>query len=390
MDVLTAFSGSVKDGDNEYTESSLNVRKDGSHISEAQTKAEFHDNFNVLVVAEKYQTGFDEPLLHTMIVDKKLKGVKAVQTLSRLNRTCTGKTDTFILDFANKKEDILDAFQPFYQETFLEQEVNVDLIYQTERELLNYAIYTIIDVEAFIEVWNKSGGQESTSMGKMTSVLKPVADRYNLKNSEERYQFRRLVRNFIKWYGYITQVVRMFDKDMHKEYLFLRYLLHLLPAETTDPVDLEGKLQLEYYKLQKTFEGGIPLEALKGEYVPAKQKAVGGKQKKTPLDEILEQINEKYKGQFTDADKVIIDALHQKLKKNAKLLSSAKTTDPVIFTESIFPQIFSATAMENYTESQESYESLFKDKNKYNAIMSALAGVIYREMRTQNSDNPNP
>ena len=389
MDVLTAFSGSVKDGDNEYTESSLNVRKDGSHITETQTKAEFHDNFNVLVVAEKYQTGFDEPLLHTMIVDKKLKGVKAVQTLSRLNRTCTGKIDTFILDFANKKEDILDAFQPFYQETFLEQEVNVDLIYQTERELLNYAIYTNIDIEAFIEVWNKSGGQESTSMGKMTSVLKPVADRYNLKNSEERYQFRRLVRNFIKWYGYITQVVRMFDKDMHKEYLFLRYLLHLLPAEPADPCDLEGKLKLEYYKLQKTFEGNIQLEQLDGEYIPAKQKAVGGKQKKTPLDEILEQINEKYKGQFTDADKVIIDALHQKLKKNAKLLSSAKTTDPVIFTESIFPQIFSATAMENYTESQESYESLFKDKNKYNAIMSALAVVIYREMRTQNTDNPN-
>lgn len=387
MDVLTAFSGSVKDGDNEYTESSLNIRKDGSHISETQTKAEFHDNFNVLVVAEKYQTGFDEPLLHTMIVDKKLKGVKAVQTLSRLNRTCTGKIDTFILDFANKKEDILDAFQPFYQETFLEQEVNVDLIYQAERELLNYAIYTNIDIDAFIEVWNKSGGQESTSMGKMTSVLKPVADKYNLKNSEERYQFRRLVRNFIKWYGYITQVVRMFDKDMHKEYLFLRYLLHLIPAEPADPCDLEGKLKLEYYKLQKTFEGNIQLEQLDGEYVPAKQKAVGGKQKKTPLDEILEQINEKYKGQFTDADKVIIDALHQKLKKNAKLLSSAKTTDPVIFTESIFPQIFGDTAMESYTESQESYESLFKDKNKYNAIMSALAGVIYREMRKQAVDN---
>lgn len=376
MDVLTAFSGSVKDGDNEYTESSLNVRKDGSHISETQTKAEFHDNFNVLVVAEKYQTGFDEPLLHTMIVDKKLKGVKAVQTLSRLNRTCTGKIDTFILDFANKKEDILDAFQPFYQETFLEQEVNVDLIYQTERELLNYAIYTNIDIEAFIEVWNKSGGQESTSMGKMTSVLKPVADRYNLKNSEERYQFRRLVRNFIKWYGYITQVVRMFDKDMHKEYLFLRYLLHLLPAEPADPCDLEGKLKLEYYKLQKTFEGNIQLEQLDGEYVPAKQKAVGGKQKKTPLDEILEQINEKFKGPFTDADKVMLDALHQKLQKNSKLLSSAKTTDPVIFTESIFPQIFGDTAMESYTESQESYESLFQDKNKYNAINSDILRTL--------------
>lgn len=135
MDVLVAFSGSVEDGDEEYTETGLNVRRDGSHISESQTKTEFHDNFNILVVAEKYQTGFDEPLLHTMIVDKRLKKVKAVQTLSRLNRTCPGKVDTFILDFANTKEEILDAFQPFYQETSLEQEVNVDLMYQTQREL---------------------------------------------------------------------------------------------------------------------------------------------------------------------------------------------------------------------------------------------------------------
>lgn len=164
MDVLTAFSGAVQDGEEEYTESSLNVRKDGSHIAESQTKAEFHDNFNVLVVAEKYQTGFDEPLLHTMIVDKKLKGVKAVQTLSRLNRTCSGKNDTFILDFANTQEDILAAFQPFYQETFLEQEVNVDLIYQTERELLNYAIYTNVDIDNFIAVWNKTGVQDSVAM----------------------------------------------------------------------------------------------------------------------------------------------------------------------------------------------------------------------------------
>ena len=387
IDVLTAFSGSVQDGTEEYTESSLNVRKDGSHIAETQTKAEFHDNFNVLVVAEKYQTGFDEPLLHTMIVDKKLKGVKAVQTLSRLNRTCSGKIDTFVLDFANKQEDIYDAFQPFYQETFLEQEVNVNLIYQTERDLLNYAIYTSSDIEAFIKVWSAKGVQDSVAMGRMTSVLKPVTDRYNLKNLEERYQFRRLVRSFIKWYGYITQVVRMFDTDMHKEYLFLCYLLRLLPKEPDTPCDLEGKLKLEYYKLQKTFEGAIELQDLDGMYIPAKQKGGMGKQKKTPLDEILDKINEKYKGQFTYADRVIIGALHDKLIKNSKLLNSAGTTDPVIFTESIFPQIFGDTAMESYTESQESYESLFQDKNKYNAIMSALAGVIYREMRMQNPNN---
>ena len=128
-----------------------NVRKDGSHISENQTKAEFHDNFNVLIVAEKYQTGFDEPLLHTMIVDKKLKNVKAVQTLSRLNRTCEGKTDTFVIDFVNKVEDIKDAFQLFYQETFLQEEVNADLLYQTQRELRAYGIYLDEDIKAFTD-----------------------------------------------------------------------------------------------------------------------------------------------------------------------------------------------------------------------------------------------
>lgn len=335
VDVLIAFSGCVQDGEEEYTESGLNVRRDGSHIAENQTKAEFHDNFNVLIVAEKYQTGFDEPLLHTMIVDKKLKSVKAVQTLSRLNRTYPGKSDTFILDFANKQEDILDAFQPFYQETSLEQEVNADLIYQTEKELLDYAIYTKNDIDAFIAVWNHPGKQDERAMGRMTSVLKPVADRYNLKNSEERYQFRRLVRSLIRWYSYVSQVTRMFDSDMHKQYLFLSYLIDLLPAEVEEPVDLDGKLKLEYYKLQKTFEGEIHLEHLDGQYVPATQKAAQGRQQKSTLDEILEKINEKYKGEFTDADRVMIDALHAKLISDKKLESSARTADPRIFTESI-------------------------------------------------------
>lgn len=386
MDVLTAFSGAVQDGENEFTESSLNVRKDGSHISESQTKAEFHDNFNVLVVAEKYQTGFDEPLLHTMIVDKKLKGVKAVQTLSRLNRTYPGKTDTFILDFVNTKEEILDAFQPFYQETFLSEEVNCDLIYKTERELLGYAIYNEDDIKAFVDIWNQPGKQDSVAMGKMTSALKPVVDRYNERNPEERYQFRRLTRNFLRWYGYISQVIRTFDRDMHKEYVFLGYLLGLMPIEKTEPIDLDGKLKLEYYKLQKTFEGEIKLENLDGEYVPAKDKAVSGKQAKSTLDEILEKINEKYKGKFTEGDRVMLGALHDKLVKNEKLASSARTSEPKIFTESIFPQAFGEAAMEGYQESQESYTALFEDKSKYDAIMSALAGMIYREMRNKNAE----
>ncbi len=380
--VLVAFSGAVEDGGEEYTEARLNVRRDGSHIGENQTKAEFHENFNVLIVAEKYQTGFDEPLLHTMIVDKKLRSVKAVQTLSRLNRTCPGKVDTFVLDFANTKEDILEAFQPFYQETSLSQEVNVDLIYQTQKELRGYAIYSDDDIEAFVAVWNRTGRQDARAMGRMTSALKPVADRYNLKTPDERYQFRRKVRSLIRWYSYVTQVVRMFDEAMQKEYLFLSYLLGLLPAEKEEPVDLDGKLRLEYYKLQKTFEGAIELQQADGQYVPSKERGGAAAFPKSTLDEIIEKINERYKGNFTEADRVMIDALHKKLAADTKLRSSARTSDPRIFTESIFPSAFGAAAMESYEESQESYAALFEDQGKYNAVMSVLAGMVYREMRS--------
>lgn len=384
VQVLVAFSGAVQDGDTEYTEPKLNVRADGTHIAETQTKAEFHDHFNVLIVAEKYQTGFDEPLLHTMIVDKKLKGVKAVQTLSRLNRTCTGKVDTFILDFANKKEDILEAFQPFYQETSLSQEVNADLIYQTQKELRGFAVYNDADIEAFAKEYFSTGRQDARAMGRMTSVLKPVADRYNQKTPNERYQFRRQVRNLIKWYGYISQILRMFDKELHKEYVFCCYLINLLPAETTDMVDLEGKLKLEYYKLQKTFAGSIELEQVKGVYEPAKQKGAMGLDTKSPLDEIIAKINEKYKGEFTEGDKVLLTALRSRLMADKKLTKMAQTSDPQIFVESIFPKAFGAAAQDSYLESQDTYTSLFEDQHKYNAIMSALADVVYREMRKSN------
>ena len=380
IDILVAFSGAVKDEDEEYTEAKLNVRKDGSHISENQTKAEFHDNFNVLIVAEKYQTGFDEPLLHTMIVDKKLKGVKAVQTLSRLNRTCNGKYDTFILDFINTKEDIIEAFQPFYQETYLEHEVNVDLIYQVQNTLRGFAIYSDTEISAFCKEYFQTKGQNERAMGRMTSILKPIADRYNAKTIDERYNFRRDIRKFVKWYGYISQVVRMFDKELHQEFIFCSYLIKLLPAKKVEMIDIESKLKLEFYKLQKTFEGAITLEEKKGSYAGGDSVGAKGENKKTPLDEIIEKINEKYKGLFSDADRVLIISLQDKLMKDDKLKKIVKTTEPKIFND-IFPKIFGNVAEESYKQSQEAYTSLFQDTTKYNIIMQVLADYVYSKMR---------
>lgn len=379
--VLVAFSGSVIDGDTEYTEPKLNVRADGSHISEAQTKAEFHDNFNILIVAEKYQTGFDETLLHTMIVDKKLRGVKAVQTLSRLNRTCPGKSDTFILDFINSQEDIRDAFQPFYQETMLKSELSTDLLYRVQKNLRGFAVYSDDDIDAFASEYFNRGEQDLRAIGRMTSILKPIADRYNKLTPDERYQFRRLCRNLIKWYGYVSQVVRMFDEVLHKEFVFLSYLLKLIPSEQNLMIYLEDKLQLEYYKLQKTFEGVIALNDDTGSYTPATAKGAAKPEEEQPLDEVIKKINEQYKGKFTEADKVLLATLMTKLMDDNKLQTMARTSDPQIFAASIFPRAFGSTAQNSYIESQDAYATLFGDLAKYNAFMQALGSIIYREMR---------
>lgn len=382
VEILAAFSGSIKDPDDqkeiEWTESKLNG------VNESQTKQVFHDEGNILIVAEKYQTGFDEPLLHTMIVDKKLRGVKAVQTLSRLNRTHPDKQDTFIIDFVNTKEDILKAFQPFYQETSLSQEINTDLIYRTQKLLRAFKIYDDADIEKVNEIYFDEDKRKANKIqAAITNALLPIQQKYSALNQEQRYQFRKLCRTFVKWYGYITQITRMFDKQMHKEYIFCSYLAKVVPADPTMPFDLGDRVKLEYYNLEKTYEGSIGLEKEeKGVYEPAKlKKPVKMSETLSPLEQVIEKINQQYAGDFTDGDKVVITTLHEKLKNNKKLMKAAKTDGRQIFEKNIFPQLFDDAAQEAYIESTETYTKLFEDAGKYRAIMNALAQAMFDELK---------
>lgn len=384
VEILAAFSGSIKDPDDqkdvEWTESKLNG------VNESQTKQVFHDEGNILIVAEKYQTGFDEPLLHTMIVDKKLRGVKAVQTLSRLNRTHPDKQDTFIIDFVNSKEDILKAFQPFYQETSLAQEINTDLIYKTQKMLREFKIYDDSDIENVNKIYFDEDKRKANKIqAAITNALLPIQRKYNALNQEQRYQFRKLCRTFVKWYGYITQIARMFDKQMHDEYIFCSYLAKVVPADPKIPFDLGDRVKLEYYNLEKTYEGSIGLvKEEKGVYEAAKlKKPVKMTETLSPLEQVIEKINQQYMGNFTDGDKVVITALHQKLKNNKKLMKAAKTDGRQIFEKNIFPQLFDDAAQEAYVESTETYTKLFEDAGKYRAIMSALAQAMFDEMKNE-------
>ena len=382
VEILAAFSGSIKDPDDqkdvEWTESKLNG------VNESQTKQVFHDEGNILIVAEKYQTGFDEPLLHTMIVDKKLRGVKAVQTLSRLNRTHPDKQDTFIIDFVNTKEDILKAFQPFYQETSLAQEINTDLIYKTQKMLRAFKIYDDTDIEKVNKIYFDEDKRKANKIqAAVTNALLPIQQKYNALNQEQRYQFRKLCRTFVKWYSYITQIARMFDKSLHEQFIFCSYLAKVIPADPKVPFELADRVKLEYYNLEKTFEGSIELmKEEKGSYEPAKlKKPVKMVETLSPLEEVIEKINEQYMGNFTEGDKVVITTLHQKLKNNKRLVKAAKTDGRQIFEKNIFPQLFDDAAQEAYIESTETYTKLFEDAGKYRAIMGALAHAMFEELQ---------
>ena len=209
LDVLVAFSGEIEDNGETYTEEKINKTKDGKTIQEKALPSVFHtDDFGMLIVAEKYQTGFDEPLLHTMFVDKQLSGVKAVQTLSRLNRICRGKQDTFVLDFVNSAEDIKKAFEPYYEETILEKETDPNVVYDLKNTLDEYRVYQQTEINGFADVWYSAKSQEYADLGKLKSKIQPALDRCCRRVALKRFIWMiRSCLNIISWKRILTAVL---------------------------------------------------------------------------------------------------------------------------------------------------------------------------------------
>jgi type I restriction enzyme R subunit len=225
---LVAFSGTVTDPDVpglSYTETGMNKGIKETELPERFAGADYQ----VLLVAEKYQTGFDQPLLHTMYVDRRLSGLDAVQTLSRLNRTCIGKEDTFVLDFVNEPTEIQDAFQPYYEQSTIGAEVNPDQLYEISAKLQTHNVYYQNEVEEFAKVFYKRKETQSRAdHALMNAILDPVVDRY--KTLEERKEeFRKTLTAFLNLYSFLSQVIPFEDPDLEKLYSFLRFLLTKLP-----------------------------------------------------------------------------------------------------------------------------------------------------------------
>ena len=382
LEVLVAFSGTIVDPSDpdgkEYTEPGMNIGHDGQRVAESQTKAEFHNYGDVLIVAEKYQTGFDEPLLHTLVIDKKLRDVKAVQTICRVNRIHPDKEDTYVLDFVNDPEDIQEAFSRFYTETSLTEQINTDLLYRVQKEIREFGLYDESDIEAAAEISFIEGGKGRANLqGKLAGVLKPAIARYGALDEENQYQARRKIRSFCKWYSYITQIVRMFDKGLHKEYVYLNYLRHFLKAEPIPVEGIDDKVEMRFYKLKKEFEGSIALEEGRGELEPSSGSGGGNlDKKKDPLQALIDRFNEQWLGEFTEGDRVVITTLWQRMSEMPEVGDTIRRDGRVVFENSVLPKVFDEAARKAYVENTESFTSLFEDSAKYKAMMSAIGELL--------------
>ena len=315
---LVAFSGSVQDGGQKYSEAGMNG------VPETQTAKTFErTEYRFLIVANKFQTGFDQPLLHTMYVDKKLGGVNAVQTLSRLNRTHPEKKGTVVLDFANESADIKAAFEPYYETTLLSEATDPHLLYEVHSRLSGFPVYTEADVNAFAKVYYDA----KATQDRLYAVLAPMVERYNSLATEEQHDFRGQLTDYVRLYAFLSQILTFADADLEKLYVFARHLRRLLPADRAElPTEVQQNIDMESYRIQQTASGRIALERRPGVLDPVSTKSgyVVDTEELENLSRIIEELNERFGLNLGPEHRVTLGQMMEKLDDDAALDAAAR------------------------------------------------------------------
>ena len=328
---LVAFSGKVilpEQTEKEYTEPSMN-----GGIKETELPEQFDsDNYQVLLVADKYQTGFDQPLLHTMFVDKVLSGVQAVQTLSRLNRTAKGKEDTFVLDFVNDHEAIYDAFKPYYQRTALGDIPSDEKLASLGNTLDEWKIYTQSDIDEFANIWFSGRTTPTNSEHKkLNAVIDKAIEKYKHisddpeNNEEQQKLFKSQLQSYLNLYLFVSQVLPYADSIHEKRYVYLKALMMKLPrGKQSEKLDLSKMAILQYYRLQQIGEGSIKLN--EGEAEPQKGSTdvgTGQVSLTEELDKLIKELNEAFTTEFTLADQLFFESVEKFARENPDIVDAA-------------------------------------------------------------------
>ena len=311
---LVGFSGEVNLDGEKFTENSLNNTVDHEGNIPLGLK---NPKYRLLVVSNKFQTGFDEPLVQSMYVDKSLGGVQCVQTLSRLNRRTSGKTQTFVLDFVNEPDDVISSFQRFYQSTVLEGETDPNRLYDTLREVEDNHLYTKDDVDRFCKIFYDPNRDE----GSLQPILEGVVDKFKTIEDEEiREEIRSKIQSYIRMYGYLSQIINFTDIELEKSFIFLKYVNKKLPKRDSDRLDLSESIDLDSLRVQKIHENNYQLEQEDSILEPPGFESTGIDQPEFEfLSEIINRVNTTYGQSLNEDDKVVIRRLSEKLKEDQEI-----------------------------------------------------------------------
>jgi type I restriction enzyme R subunit len=384
---LVAFSGTVYDPDInniKYTEVEMN-----NGIREKELPEKFSSGeYQVLLVAEKYQTGFDQPLLHTMYIDKRLSGVHAVQTLSRLNRTSPnlGKEETFVLDFVNEPEEIYEAFKPYYEQTSIKEEVDPQQLYILQTQMDEQQIYHHDEVAAFCQVFFKSKeNHDQHDHAMLNSFIDPAVKRFKALDENSREDFRHLLLTFRNLYSFLSQIIPFQDSDLEKLYTYVRFLLNKLPRRQNDAkYEFDSEVNLKYYRLQKISEGSIELEPNEAGDVSGPVSVGTGASygEKIKLSKLIDIVNERFGTEFKPADELFFNQIREEAVADESLRQAA-LANPIDNFKYVFDKALEDLIIDRMEQNEDIFAKFMNDKDFQKVVSSHLLNEVYDKIHQE-------
>jgi len=377
---LVAFTGVVKHDEQEYTENSMNNLPGKKSIR----KAFEEEQYKILIVADKFQTGFDQPLLHTMYVDKMLNGITAVQTLCRVNRIHPNKEDTLILDFVNKPEVIQKSFQPYYEDTFLKEATDPHKLYELEEKLLDYQVFDKSDVEVFVKAWKKSESQP-----RLHNILNPVVNEFKQKGKEKQIEFKKTLRRYQSIYSFLSQLMPFSDVNLEKMYIFNKFLIKKLPTINNPlPYNVLQDIDMDFYTIIKKGKEEInlypdgELESMSG--------SVGDSQTDAyeKLSQIIKELNDAFGTDFKDDDRVFLGRVKDNLMENRELLNKMEN-NPKENVRVVFDGYFNEEMDKLLNNNMKLYKKVTDNAKFRKKLKSALFDLVYSEYGKLKIDEKN-
>lgn len=372
---LMAITGTVKHNEKEYSEISMNDLPKNKSIENAFEE----DPYRILIVANKYQTGFDQPLLHTMYVDKSLNGVAAVQTLSRVNRIAKNKNDTLILDFANSTDTIMKAFEPYYEATFLEGATDPHKLYELQDKLLEYHVFDEADVYRFVDAYLKGNSQPE-----LHNILNPVKNEFVKLDKEDQVGFKKALRRYQNIYSFLSQLMPFTDVNLEKLFIFNKYLTKKLPTINNPlPFNVLEDVDMDSYKIEDKGEIEIGLDGEGGLKPPSGGPTGYQEEEMARLSQIIKDLNDAFGTDFTDDDRVFLERVKANLLKNKELVQKMERNSPENV-QAVFDKYFNQEMTGLLNSNMDFYKRVVDNEKLRDKLKVSLFDLLYEDFRYKN------